>query len=113
MGATLSGRSGGKAGLSFGRPRRKSLDRIIIIINCILFICTTTHVIDVHLEGGISGRRPSDPRGPVHDGHVVPRGLATELVQDVRAAAEDVGPVSHRPAQVDARVGPDDDDGLR
>ena len=41
IGATFSGRSGGNAGLSFGRPRRKSFDQIVthynIIIICIFF----------------------------------------------------------------------------
>ena len=35
-----------------------------------------------------------------------PWGLAAELVEDVWAAAEDVGAISHRATQVDARVRP-------
>ena len=61
----------------------------------------------VHLEGGVGGGRPPDPGGAVHHGHVVPRRLPPKLVEDVRAAAEDVRPVGHRAAQVDARVCPE------
>ena len=60
----------------------------------------------VHLEGGIGGGGPPDPGGAIHHGHVVPRRLPAELVEDVGAAAEDVRAVGHRPAQVDARVCP-------
>ena len=35
---TFNGRSGGNAGLSFGRPRRKSFDEIITHYNCVV-IC--------------------------------------------------------------------------
>ena len=38
IGATFSGRSGGNAGLSFGRPRRKSFDQIVTHFNIIICI---------------------------------------------------------------------------
>lgn len=38
IGATFSGRSGGNAGLSFGRPRRKSFDQIVTHYNIIICI---------------------------------------------------------------------------
>ena len=38
IGAPFSGRSGGNAGLSFGRPRRKSFDQIVTHFNIIICI---------------------------------------------------------------------------
>ena len=38
IGATFSGRSGGNAGLSFGRPRRKSFGQIVTHYNIIICI---------------------------------------------------------------------------
>ena len=64
------------------------------------------HPVIVHLEGGVGGGGPPDPGSAIHHGHVVPRRLAAELVEDVGAAAEDVRAVGHRAAQVDARVCP-------